>query len=151
MADLDDLKAAQPVKIMGQDLTALETFPVNATPQGGLHVNLRDASGNEEGTLANPLVVAEVSNGSGAQADLTVGVTAVLANSSGTNLSNRKMISVFNNSQNTIYWGYTSGVTLVTGTPLFRNQERGWAIGPNMNIYLIAFQAGNDVRVTERS
>lgn len=92
------------------------------------------------------------SNSGGTQGALSVGTTALLVCSSGSaNLFNRQMLSLFNNSSVTLYWGYTSAVTTATGTPIFRNQERGWMVGPNTNIYVIAGTAANDARITERA
>lgn len=55
MADLNDIQAAQSIKIIGSDAAGLENTPITATAAGGLHVNLRDSSGVEEGTRTNPV------------------------------------------------------------------------------------------------
>lgn len=47
MADLNDVQAAQSVKIIGADSSGIESTPVQSTLNGGVHANLRDASGNE--------------------------------------------------------------------------------------------------------
>ena len=47
MADLTDIQAASPVKLVGSDASGVEQTPIQSTANGGLHVNLRDASGNE--------------------------------------------------------------------------------------------------------
>lgn len=57
MADLDSLQATEATRIVGSSGTGLETTPVQSTTSGALHVNLRDASGTEEGTRTNPLDV----------------------------------------------------------------------------------------------
>lgn len=97
------------------------------------------------------LQVADVSDGSGIQAAITVGTSAVLAAVGASNQPNRDTLSVFNNGTATIYWGYTSAVTTSSGTPLFVSQERVWGAGPDTTIYLISGTAGQNVRVTERA
>lgn len=57
MADLNELQAAGATKIVGSDGTGLETNPVNATANGGLHSNLRNQAGTEVGTASDPIRV----------------------------------------------------------------------------------------------
>jgi hypothetical protein len=57
MADLSDTDSAGSVKIIGSNTSGVETTPVNATVNGGLHINLRDNAGTESGTSGNPLRV----------------------------------------------------------------------------------------------
>lgn len=47
MADLNDVQAAQSIKIIGADSSGIESTPVQSTLNGGIHSNLRDSSGNE--------------------------------------------------------------------------------------------------------
>lgn len=54
MADLNDINSAQSVKVIGSDSSGVEQTPVNSTAAGGLHINLRDNSGNEIATTTNP-------------------------------------------------------------------------------------------------
>lgn len=150
MADLTDIQAAGSTKIIGSDATGLETNPVNATANGGLHTNLRDASGNEIGVQGNQLKTADILNaGTGVQGALTVGTSAVPIRVGGSNLALRKLITLHNNSLVTIYWGYTNAVTTSTGTPIYAGQADGWSVGPNQDVYVIAGTAGNNTRITE--
>jgi hypothetical protein len=57
MADLNDVQAAQSVKIIGADSSGIESTPVQATSSGGIHANLRDSLGDEFGTDDNPIVI----------------------------------------------------------------------------------------------
>lgn len=57
MADLSDIQAAESVKIIGSANTGVEGTPVNATSNGGLHVNLRNNAGTEVGTSSDPVRV----------------------------------------------------------------------------------------------
>lgn len=90
-----------------------------------------------------------VSNGGGTQAAITIGTTAVLINVSGTNLSNRVSLTLFNNSLLVWYWGYTNAVTTSTGTPIQPNQVVEWLVGPSTNVYVITTLASQNGRVTE--
>lgn len=60
MADINDIQAAQAVKLVGSDNTGVEQTPVQSTTNGAVHSNLRDNSGVEIGTTANPLKVNSV-------------------------------------------------------------------------------------------
>jgi len=102
------------------------------------------------GNLNNQLRTADILNaGTGVQGALTVGTSAVNVRVGGSNLTNRKLVTIHNNSLVTIYWGYSSGVTTSNGTPIFAGQQCGWAVGPSQDIFAIAGTAGNNTRVTE--
>lgn len=90
-------------------------------------------------------------DGQGIQNSLLVSTTALEAKAGVSTLSNRKLLTVFNSSNSTIYWGYTDSVTTSTGTPIFKDQLVEWAIGSNLKIYLIAASGSNLVRITEAS
>lgn len=94
-------------------------------------------------------MVADIINAGGNQGTLTVGTTAVEAKVGASRLEDRKALTVFNDSNTTIYWGYTSSVTTSTGTPIFKNQMFVWSVGDGQPIYLIADSSGNNIRVTE--
>lgn len=55
MADLTDIQAAGSVKIIGANSSGSENVPVQSTNTGSLYTNLRDNSGNELGTVGNPI------------------------------------------------------------------------------------------------
>ena len=95
--------------------------------------------------------VLDVSNGAGLEGSLTVGTTAVAVRVGGSNLANRRYVTVFHNDNQDLYWGRTSGVTTSTGTPIFKSQLVTFRVGPDADIYLISNQAGQDVRITESS
>lgn len=130
MADLSEIQAAQAVKIVGSDNTGAETTPVNSSANGELRVS-------------------DVSNNGGTQAALTIGTTAVEAKVGASPLTNRKSLTIYNNSGNTLYWGYTSGVTVSNGTPLLRDSLAVFEIGTGTSIFLVASNTGNNVRITE--
>lgn len=85
---------------------------------------------------------------SGGQAALTVGTTAVAARVGGSNLTQRVMLSVYADTK-TVWWGYTSGVTISTGLPILKGTQRDFNVGPGANIYLITDAAAQTVRVAE--
>jgi hypothetical protein len=130
MADLSSIQGTEATRIVGSDATGIEQTPVKSTANGDLGV-------------------ADIMDASGVQGAITVGTSAVAARVGGSNLSNRKNLSIWNNGNATIYWGYTNAVTTVTGTPLMRNQQLIGDWGPNTTIYLISGSAGQDVRITE--
>lgn len=130
MADLNDINAAQSVKIIGSDSLGIESTPVQSTDDGRLNV-------------------VDVLDGLGVQGALTIGTSATEAKVGGSPLSNRKLLTVYNNSDSIVYWGYTSGVTTTNGTPILKKQLARWDISPNATVYLIADTSGNNVRITE--
>ena len=132
MADLTEIQSSQSVKIIGSDSAGAETTPVNSTANG-------------------ELLSADISNNGGVHGALSVSTSAVEAKVGASALTNRKTLTVFNNSNNTLYWGYSNTVTTSTGTPLFKSQQIVWDCGSNTHIYLIAASGSNDVRITENA
>ena len=57
MADLSDIQAAGIVKITGSDSVGVEQTPVQSTSNGALHINVRNNSGTEIGTISNPISI----------------------------------------------------------------------------------------------
>jgi len=130
MADLTEIQSAEAVKIVGSDATGLETTPVNSTSNG-------------------ELLTADISNNGGTQGAITVSTSAIEAKVGASPLANRKSLTVHNNSNKVIYWGYTSGVTTSTGSPLAKDTTAVFSVGPSTSIYLIAAGSGNNTRITE--
>ncbi len=92
---------------------------------------------------------ADILNSSGLEGSLSVGTSAIEIKVGASPLTGRKEVTLFNNSNNTIYWGYTSGVTVSTGTPIVKNQFVTWSVGDLLSLYVIAGSAGNNCRITE--
>lgn len=132
MADLNEVQAAQSVKIIGASSSGAENTPVTASNNGELQIS-------------------DISNNGGVHGAITVGTSAVQAMVGGSPLANRKTLTVFNNSNADIYFGYSNTVTTSTGTPIFKNQFAEFDAGPSTNIWLIAGTAGNNIRVTENA
>jgi hypothetical protein len=130
MADLSTLDASGSVKIAGADSSGLETNFVNATSLGELKTS-------------------DIITGAGAEGALTVGTSAVEAKVGASALTNRKLLTIFNNSGSTIYWGRTTSVTTSIGTPVYEKQFFTFDFSSDAPVYLIAGSAGNNVRITE--
>jgi hypothetical protein len=130
MSDLTGLEASQSIKIAGADSSGSETNYVNASALGELRTS-------------------DIITGTGTQGALTVGTSAVEAKVGGSALTDRKLLTIFNNSGTTIYWGRTSGVTTSSGTPIYEKQFFTFDFAADAPVYLIAGTAGNNVRITE--
>lgn len=78
---------------------------------------------------------------------IAVTATATLANVSGTNLTNRKFISITPRSSG-VFMG-DSSVTTSTGTPLFLNQTITLDVSDNVDVYLIVASGSANVRIIE--
>lgn len=94
-------------------------------------------------------VVDFVNAGTGVEGTLTVGTTPIALKVGGSALVNRRSVTMSNSSSVVIYWGYSSSVTILTGTPIVKNQQARWSVGDGQTIYLVAVTAGNIVRITE--
>lgn len=132
MADLNDQDAALTVKLTGVSAAGSET-------------NYVDASANNE------LYIANISDNGGVQGAITVSTTPTEAKVGGSALANRKNLTAYNNGNNEIYWGYTSGVTTSTGTPIEKKQFFSWDVGPNTSVYFVAASGSHNVRITENA
>lgn len=86
------------------------------------------------------------------QGNLVVGTTAVQVKVGGSNLTNRQMIRIYNDSSATIYMGFTSGVTTsgtTRGEELFKKQGMTIMLTEDQSLFAIAGSAGNNVLVSE--
>jgi len=129
MADLTDSQAAQNSKLIGASSAGIESNFVDASATGDLFIRDTLKVGGTQGAL-------------------TVGTSAVEVKVGVSQLTNRKHVTLYNNSNTTIYWGLDSGVTTSTGTPIQKGEMVPWAAS-TATIYVIAGSAGNDTRITE--
>lgn len=130
MADLTEVQSSQAVKVVGSDLTGVETYPVGSTSTG--EIKSVDAIGTS------------VINGS-----ISVSTTQVKACVGASNLVNRKVLTI-TPTDGFIYFGST-GVSTANGTKIFKNQTMTVAITDAVNVYLIASSGTVDVRIIEGS
>lgn len=93
--------------------------------------------------------VSDISNAGGVQAGISVTTTATEARAGGSALANRKNLTIYNNSSADMFWGYTSGVTVSTGTPLVKQSLISLNVGPNTLVYLIVASGSHNARITE--
>lgn len=142
-----------PVTDSGGSLTVDGTVTSNqGTPNTSANcwpVRLSDGTDNALISINGDVQTADISNNGGSNGAITVGTSALLANVSGTNLTNRKYMNILNNGTVTIYWGTANTVTTANGMPIVKNQALTVAVGPNTNIYLISGTVGQNVRVVE--
>ena len=132
MADLNNIQSSGSTIIVGAESNGNETTPVKSSLNGELQIS-------------------DISNNGGVHGTITVTSSAIEAKVGVSPLSNRKTLTVFNNSNADIYFGYSSAVTTATGTPIFKNQFAEFEVGPSTSIWLIAGTAGNNTRVTENA
>lgn len=130
MTDLDQKNASLPVYLVGAAADGAETTPVMSNTAG-------------------ELLVSDVLHYGGVQGALSVGSTAVAARVGLVNHSGRKVLTVMPTSGN-IFWGYTSAVTPLSGTVIYKKQQVTFSVSDVLTIWLIAV-ATCDVRITEGS
>lgn len=92
----------------------------------------------------------EIVNNSYVQSTVTVGTTQVQAKVGASNLTKRQMLRIYNGSNNVVYIG-PSGVTTANGEPLEKKQSINIPAGDQINVFIIAGSADNDVIVSEWS
>lgn len=133
MADLTELQSTQAVKVVGSNSSGAETNPVNANGSGHLQT-------------------ADVLTVGGVYGTITVGVTAVEVKVGGSKRTDRKLVTIDNTSNATLYWGYDSSITtsLFAGR-IFKDQQMSIGVDHNVSIYLIAGSGGNSVHISEGS
>jgi hypothetical protein len=93
--------------------------------------------------------VVDVINDSGVSSALIVGTVAIEIKVGSSRLQGRKSVTLFNNSNSTLYWGYSPTITVATGSPIFKQQLIEWSVGDAVAIYIIAGNNNNDTRITE--
>jgi hypothetical protein len=131
MADLTELQASQSVKISG------------ANPSSGAEDNYAEVTTNGN------LLSADIINVSGQYRAQSVTTTVAEALGAATILANRKTLSI-TPTNGIIYWGFSNTVTTVTGSPIFKNQCKTFAIGTNVHVFVIAAST-IDTRMAEGS
>ncbi len=78
---------------------------------------------------------------------INVSTSQIEAKVGATRLTGRVGVRVFNNSSDTIYFG-PSGITTITGEPLFKNQAAWFPFG-DIGLFLIATSPLTDIRIQE--
>ena len=120
MADIIFKESSQLSSLIGMNTSGIETDYVGSTPN-------------------NELLANDVIRTNGVSGAITVSTTAVLAKVGGSAHPNRKFLSIYNDSNNTIYWSFSASVTTSganKGTPIFKEQLFMFNFG--IPVYLIA-------------
>lgn len=101
------------------------------------------------GNVDDKLKTTGALEGTAIYTNITVGTSAVEAKVGASALAKRKLLTVFNNGNQPIYWGYNSSVTSSNGTPIFNSQFVEFEFTEDVSVWLISDTAGHDVRVGE--
>jgi len=120
MADLPFKESSQLSSLIGMNTSGIETDYVGSTPN-------------------NELLSNDVIRTNGVSGVITVTTSPTLAKVGGSAHPNRKFLSVYNDSNNIIYWSFSASVTTSganKGTPIFKEQLLMFNIG--IPVYLIA-------------
>lgn len=137
----------------GTQRTLVTDLVGNLQPSGDaaartIYVRLNDGT-NSTIVFNSQLETADILNTGSQYRAQSVTTTAALALGGASALANRKLLHV-TPTNGTVYWGYSSGVTTTTGTPLFTNQTLYLSVGPTVTVYVIS--AGTvDTRIAEIS
>lgn len=94
-------------------------------------------------------IVADLIDGAGTQGALSVGTTPMEVKVGASRLANRKSVTI-QPTNGHVYWGWTSAVTISTGTKVFPFQVVEFSVA-DTPVYLVAETNGRNVRVTEGS
>jgi hypothetical protein len=124
----------------------------NDGDSSGENVTIVDSNNPTRKTIVTAngdLLTDSILNVSGLEGAIVVGTTAVAARVGGANLTDRKVMTIHNNSNSTIYYGYNNTVTTSSGTPIFKNERAIFSVGSNLTVWLIAGSGGNNIRITE--
>jgi hypothetical protein len=132
----------------GQGVNLAEVYNTNASSLFAT-VNLRDGSGTTISSNNNQLQVRDVINTSGQNRAQSITTSSGEALGGSSILTNRKFITM-TPTNGTVYWGFTTGVTTSSGTPILKNQTVTIAATDNVHIYLIAGSTV-DCRIAEGS
>ena len=131
MADLIDIQAAQSIKIVGSSSSGTEQTPVKSSSNGDLGSS-------------------DVVDTSGIYGTLTVGTSSVEIKVGGSPLTARKLVTIDNTSNVTLFWGYDNSIsTTAYAGRIFKDQQASWAVGPNVSIWVVAGSAGNATHISE--
>jgi hypothetical protein len=85
----------------------------------------------------------------GIEGAITVGTSAVEAKVGASQFTNRQLLTVQHKGNQRLFWGFTPSVTVSSGTEIFKDQSVTFEIQPEVKVYLISNQAGQNVRITE--
>lgn len=158
MADLNEIQSSQSVKLAGAGSpSGIETNWAAVDINGGLSVAGEGIAGSAaggvitvQGALSGTQVpTRDLINISGQNRAQAVSTVVSEALGGATILVNRKFISI-TPTNGIVYWGFTAGVTIANGTPIFNNQTQVFGFTDNVRVYLVAL-VPVDCRIAEGS
>lgn len=114
-----------------------------------IKAQLQDNAGNGINSDNSKLLVQDAINGTGQNRAQSVTTSAAEALGAGTILTNRILLTI-TPTNGVIYWGYSSGVTITNGSPIFPNNTLFLSITDNVHVYIIAATTV-DARISEAS
>jgi hypothetical protein len=87
-------------------------------------------------------------DGEAVYGQLTVGTTPVELKVGASVLAGRSLVHM-RAKDNSIYWGYSNTVTTTTGTRIFKDEFIPLAVGPNVQVWLVANGANKKISIGE--
>lgn len=131
MADLSELQATGMTKLIGSDSSGAETTPVKSSTNGDLGTS-------------------DLVDTAGIYGTIVVGTSPIQVKVGASNQTSRKLVTLDNTSNTTIYWAYNNSVsTTAFAGRIFKDQQASWAVGANVSIWVIAGSAGNSIHISE--
>lgn len=129
----------------GNEFTETNQFPTNSSIRDG-----NDSSKKAKVSNNKDLSTSDIINTQGIYGTITVGTTVIELKIGGTVLVDRKLATLDNTSNNTIFWGYDNTLSTINfAGRIFKDQQASWAVGESISIFLVASSAGNDVHISE--
>jgi hypothetical protein len=118
----------------------------------GANVNLTDPevpSRKAKVSAQRDLKVSDTINTVGANSALIVGTVAVEIKVGSSRLVGRKTVTLHNNSNRQMFWGYSNAVTISNGTPIEKGEFLVWAADDETALWVISDASGQNARITE--
>jgi len=96
------------------------------------------------------LGTSDIINTAGVYGTLTVGTSPVEIKVGGSAQANRKLVTLDNTSNATLYWGYNNSIsTSAYAGRIFKDQQAWWGVGPGVSIWVVAGSGGNSTHISE--
>jgi hypothetical protein len=108
---------------------------------------INDAFGASITAFNNQIQSADFLNNTGVSGSIALlANTAKIANVTGTNLTNRKLLEITALVGTTVFYSFNSGLTgVANGTPIYGGQTKSITVGSNINVYIISTIGTNPV------
>lgn len=131
------------IQIGGKDGSGnLQTIATDTS--GRVSVDNYDSNGNVINTSGGQVKTTDILSVAGQSKQQSVTTTAIMAIGGSSVLAARKLLTICP-TNGTVYWGYSSGITTASATPIFMNQVLALSVSDNLPVYVIAAAAVNCV------